>query len=37
MAEIKSTLDIIMEKTKDLTLSESDEEALQRTSPPYIK
>lgn len=30
MGEIKSTLEIIMEKTKDLTLSESEKEALQR-------
>lgn len=30
MAEIKSTLDIIMERTKNLTMTEEDKKALQR-------
>ena len=31
MAEIKSTLDIIMEKTKDLTMTEGEKEAIRKT------
>ena len=31
MAEIKSTLDIIMEKTKNLTMTEEEKEELHRT------
>ena len=30
MAEIKSTLELIMEKTKDLRMSEEEREALKR-------
>ena len=31
MGEIKSTLDIIMEKTKGLTMTEEEKEGLRRT------